>query len=531
MDIPANTDIMALAARVNLLGYAFAVTSYSQNGLAVQEGIEDVIDLALLFEQQKGTPDKKYVLGVSQGGLISALTLERHPELFDGGWALCGPYGDFREQSDYFAHARVLFDYFFPDVLAGSPIEASASLMDNWGSFYAKVMQPILTDSANAHRVDQLLATAGIAFNADDENSKAAAIETVLWYNTFTVNDGIERFGGQPFDNMDTVYSGSEDDTKLNDEVARFVADAAALAAQEQYQTTGALRRPLITIHTTRDPLMPYVQLERYQEKINQAGAGVYYQHIESNSYGHCQFSDSEILQSLNQLEALVESAPAISTDAQNINIFLKMSNNKWVRVIKPAPNATVRLFCLPYAGGGASIYRQWHTHLPSHIEVCAIQLPGRESRIRDAVYLRMQPLAQELAKALQHSMGSMIAYELTQQLKQKYAHTPRHLMVSGRRSPLLPDPDTQLHKLPDDQFFEQIQERYNAIPDIVQQACPITAFGGQSDARASQAELQAWNRLTTADFALHMLPGGHFYLNDDPMPLLDQIGRIISGR
>jgi len=323
MDIPANTDIMALAARVNLLGYAFAVTSYSQNGLAVQEGIEDVIDLALLFEQQKGTPDKKYVLGVSQGGLISALTLERHPELFDGGWALCGPYGDFREQSDYFAHARVLFDYFFPDVLAGSPIEASASLMDNWGSFYAKVMQPILTDSANAHRVDQLLATAGIAFNADDENSKAAAIETVLWYNTFTVNDGIERFGGQPFDNMDTVYSGSEDDTKLNDEVARFVADAAALAAQEQYQTTGALRRPLITIHTTRDPLMPYVQLERYQEKINQAGAGVYYQHIESNSYGHCQFSDSEILQSLNQLEALVESAPAISTDAQNINIFL----------------------------------------------------------------------------------------------------------------------------------------------------------------------------------------------------------------
>jgi len=157
--------------------------------------------------------------------------------------------------------------------------------------------------------------------------------------------------------------------------------------------------------------------------------------------------------------------------------------------------------------------------------------------------------------------MGSMIAYELTQQLKQKYAHTPRHLMVSGRRSPLLPDPDTQLHKLPDDQFFEQIQERYNAIPDIVQQdaelralflpllradfekietyiptyidplSCPITAFGGQSDARASQAELQAWNRLTTADFALHMLPGGHFYLNDDPMPLLDQIGRIISGR
>ena len=108
MDLGTDTNALALASNLNLQGYAFAATSYRQNGLAVQEGIEDIIDLAAIFEQQKEAPDKVYLLGFSQGGLISALALEQQPELFDGGWALCGPYGDFIEQSNYFAHGRCL---------------------------------------------------------------------------------------------------------------------------------------------------------------------------------------------------------------------------------------------------------------------------------------------------------------------------------------------------------------------------------------------------------------------------------------
>jgi len=213
-----------------------------------------------------------------------------------------------------------------------------------------------------------------------------------------------------------------------------------------------------------------------------------------------------------------------------------QMKLDKWIRIAKPNPNATMRLFCFPYAGGGASVYRLWQDQLPSQIEVCAIQLPGRENRINEKPFLRIQSLAKELTRVIQpyldrpfsffgHSMGSLIAYELTQQINQKYARLPQHLMVSARRAPHLPDPDSPLHQLPENQFLEAVQQRYNSVPDIV--PCPITAFGGLTDDRASEDEMMAWQWLAAGDFSCHMLQGDHFYFNDDPLPLLSQIRRI----
>ena len=245
-----------------------------------------------------------------------------------------------------------------------------------------------------------------------------------------------------------------------------------------------------------------------------------------------------------------------------------QMKLDKWIRIAKPNPNATMRLFCFPYAGGGASVYRLWQDQLPSQIEVCAIQLPGRENRINEKPFLRIQSLAKELTRVIQpyldrpfsffgHSMGSLIAYELTQQINQKYARLPQHLMVSARRAPHLPDPDSPLHQLPENQFLEAVQQRYNSVPDIVLQekelrvlfipllradfekaetyrptyidslSCPIIAFGGLTDDRASEDEMMAWQWLAAGDFSCHMLQGDHFYFNDDPLPLLSQIRRI----
>src|SRR6185295_11175567 len=91
-------------------------------------------------------------------------------------------------------------------------------------------------------------------------------------------------------------------------------------------------------------------------------------------------------------------------------------------------PNARLRLFCFPYAGGGASAYRGWATALPSDLEVCPVQLPGRESRLREAPFTRPEPLIQTLADVLEphldlpfvlfgHSMGGMISFELSREL------------------------------------------------------------------------------------------------------------------
>ena len=97
-------------------GYAFATTSYRKNGLAVKEGLADIVDLVEVFKTQlaKQSTGRVYVIGASEGGLIATLAAEKYSKTFCGGLALCGPIGDFRGQLNYWGDFRVLFDYFYP---------------------------------------------------------------------------------------------------------------------------------------------------------------------------------------------------------------------------------------------------------------------------------------------------------------------------------------------------------------------------------------------------------------------------------
>ena len=241
-------------------------------------------------------------------------------------------------------------------------------------------------------------------------------------------------------------------------------------------------------------------------------------------------------------------------------------STNRWLRIASPKPDARLRLVCLPYAGGGALIYRTWHQHLPADIEVCAVQLPGREDRLRERPFTNLVELVQALLPHLSpyldkpfaifgHSMGALIAYELAQQLAQRPERVPIYLFVSGRRAPFLPEPESPLHTLPTDEIFlAELQRRYHNIPATIFEdaelralfapllradltlvetyqcpaptplPCPIVALGGDADPLVSLAELQGWHTLTRAAFALHRFQGGHLYLNEQPQVLLATI-------
>jgi surfactin synthase thioesterase subunit len=157
------------------------------------------------------------------------------------------------------------------------------------------------------------------------------------------------------------------------------------------------------------------------------------------------------------------------------------------------------------------------------------------------------------------HSMGALIAYELAQQL-QAHSQTPTHLLVSGRRAPVLPELEMLLHTLPSDEaFLAELQRRYNNLPAVMFEdtelrelfvpllradltlvetyqgtaktplPCPIVTLGGADDPRTSPAELRAWQALTQADFALHCFPGGHFYLNEQAPTLLATLARYLA--
>ena len=299
----------------NLLGYAFATTSYSVNGLAIKQGLPDLADLVNIFRTQHPTLKRVVLVGVSEGGLITTLATEQYPAVFNGGVAACGPIGNFRGQIDYMGDFRVIFDYFFPGLMPGSPVaippdQIPADPVGDWNVFFNTKIAPAL--ASNPTSVAQLLAVTHAPYDPSDPTTTIAhTINSVLWYSMYATNDAVAKLGGQPLDNMDKVYAGSLDDVALNAGVARFTADPAALAAIEAgYQTTGRPQIPLVTSHTTLDEQVPYWHETLYRAKVVANNRTPRHDLIPVDRYGHCNFTQAEIVQALLLLQARINNPP-----------------------------------------------------------------------------------------------------------------------------------------------------------------------------------------------------------------------------
>jgi medium-chain acyl-[acyl-carrier-protein] hydrolase len=241
-------------------------------------------------------------------------------------------------------------------------------------------------------------------------------------------------------------------------------------------------------------------------------------------------------------------------------------SYNSCVTCPYPNPQAALRLFCFPYAGGSSIIFRSWFSSLPTSVEVCPIELPGRGTQMRLAPFTRLEPLVEALASALLphldkpfaffgHSMGTLVSFELARLLRQKYDRQPVHLFVSGRRAPQIPNPNSPVHSLPEPEFKKELC-RLNGTPQAVLENAelmqllipilradfavletyvytpeatlnfPITAFGGLQDKEVSCDELQAWQDQTNAAFSVQMFPGDHFFLHSAQSLLLHSLAQ-----
>jgi pimeloyl-ACP methyl ester carboxylesterase len=276
------------------LGFAFATTSYRKNGLAILEGVDDVRELVAAAGAATPIPPiRTDVIGVSEGGLVAALLAERSPGLIDGALAMCGPIGSFQGQLDYFGDFRVLFDYFFPDVLPGNAINVPAMVMRKWDTVYVPKIVAAL--SANPAAALELVRVARAAIDPTNPATVAQTTVGVLWYNVFATNDAKRSLGGNPYDNRSTVYSGSSDDLRLNSLVQRFPGSSTATAAVHAYETQGNLRIPMVTLHTTLDPIVPVWHESLYFNKAD-ALARLLFVPVTVARYGHCIFSTPELL-------------------------------------------------------------------------------------------------------------------------------------------------------------------------------------------------------------------------------------------
>jgi medium-chain acyl-[acyl-carrier-protein] hydrolase len=239
-----------------------------------------------------------------------------------------------------------------------------------------------------------------------------------------------------------------------------------------------------------------------------------------------------------------------------------------WIFGRRNRPAARWRLFCLPHAGGGASFFRQWGQYFPEEIEVCPVQLPGRETRIRETPRQHFPSLVAELAHALApyldkpyaflgHSMGALLSYGLTLHLRSQGLPLPVQIFASAYRAPHLPAPDPW-HDLPEAQLIEKLIELSSSNREMLVNeelrsfflpvvradfavcesyqhaheeplACPLTVLGGLQDTRVKREALEAWRVLTSQSFALHMLPGDHFYLQNWQRQLSQLISTSIT--
>jgi pimeloyl-ACP methyl ester carboxylesterase len=288
----------------NFLGYAFATTSYSVNGLAIRQGLPDLVDLVRIFRAQHPTLRRVVLIGVSEGGLITTLATEQYPAVFNGGLAACGPIGDFRRHANYVGDFRAVFDYFFPGLIPGSPVSIPDDLIANWDTYYTTTVVPVITAPGSAISVTQLLDVTGVPYTPGDQATIAEGISQELWYNVQGTNDAVNKLGGQPFDNHDRVYAGSLNDAALNAGVQRFTASPAALAELEaHYQTAGRPLVPLVTLHTTKDQTVPYWHETLYRAKVTANNWTFRHDNVAIERYGHCNFTVNEVVAALQLLQ------------------------------------------------------------------------------------------------------------------------------------------------------------------------------------------------------------------------------------
>ncbi len=248
-----------------------------------------------------------------------------------------------------------------------------------------------------------------------------------------------------------------------------------------------------------------------------------------------------------------------------------KLTFDPWIACPKPNPQARLRLFCFPCAGGTSSVFSTWPNSLPPDVEVCSVQLPGRGRRLIEPAFTRLSLLLQALVPILRpyldipfaffgHSMGGMVSFEIARQLRRQNLPSPVHLFACSCPAPQIPIRKPFIHTLPEAAFIAELRYRYNAIPQMILHNdelmqlflpilradfaiietyaytnerpldCPISVFGGLQDGAISYEQLEAWRNQTSRSFLLKIFPGDHFFLHNPKSPFLPALSQQMLG-
>jgi pimeloyl-ACP methyl ester carboxylesterase len=312
------------------LGYAFAYSSFSENGLAVKDGAQRTHQLrGLLSSELSAKPQRSYLAGYSLGALVALDLGERFPQQYDGVLAMCGMVGGTPLELQYVGDVRALFDTYYPGVLPGNVISVP-STPPTVAEVQALVIGAITANPlglfAIASTAQTPLAFAPIGSLGDPSStafqSLVGSLITALYYQLLGTPDVLGRtHGHSPFDNRSTTYTMGTPVvpvSALTPVIASMIAASNARVTRydmppdarnyldKYYVPTGSLKIPVVSVHNLWDPLVPFFHEPAFANITASAGAsGMLLQRGVPN-YGHCNFSTALVVDSFQTLASWV---------------------------------------------------------------------------------------------------------------------------------------------------------------------------------------------------------------------------------
>jgi len=230
-----------------------------------------------------------------------------------------------------------------------------------------------------------------------------------------------------------------------------------------------------------------------------------------------------------------------------------------------------VRLYCFSYAGGSATTFKSWQEHVDPAIEINAVQLPGRGARFRERPATSTQEVVTTLTEVIQaqdplpfalfgHSLGALLAFELTHYCQQNHLPMPVHLFVSGCAAPRYRDPPSGFQNMADERFIEVLKAYKGTPREVLEHEelmqvllpmlradftmadnyihtarqrldIPMTVFAGTEDDRVSAKQIHGWRDEAGTTFATHWYAGDHFFINNERDRILGCVSEALTGR
>lgn len=336
----SNPD-MALRERWIGEGYAWAASSYSENGYVPGIGADDTLALLDFVTEKYGEPEIVYIVGVSMGGHVTALLMEHYPDLVDGGLAVCGAMGG-QEQIDYLLAWGLAAEYISGVQL---PVGAGAAAMAQ--TLLSRLPQELGSPDAPTEKGKQFISVARELSGGPRPFFYEGFLEHYsLNFGLLLIDPNRASLIGRAATNADIVYGIDEslglDAETLNAGVRRLEADPEARNASlhpDAVPTTGRIQDPLLTLHNTGDLFVPISHEQSYRAKVEAAGAGDLLVQRAIRAAGHCQFTDEELIEAWEDLQAWVERGERPEGD--DLSGDLADVGLEWTKPLRPGDPGT----------------------------------------------------------------------------------------------------------------------------------------------------------------------------------------------